>query len=268
MKGEIILLNEMTIQDLINVFLKRWWLILLMIVLGGITAFGITEYLIEETYESKGSMYVTASADELAKYQTQSEINLATRLVDTYKVALKSNSFVGTIREEAHLEDKYTIGKLNSMITLEGINGTEFLEVKVTSNSAEEANLICSLILANAEIMLQDANIAGAVNTIDEASLPVSPASPNEKLNITIGLILGFLAAIGLALLMELMDTSIKDEGDLVKNYNIPVVGSIPNLDTLGSTGAYYYGSSTQNAPADASAEAAQKGENDNGTAK
>ena len=37
----------MTIQDLIEVFLKRWWLILLGIVFGGIIAFGITEYLIE-----------------------------------------------------------------------------------------------------------------------------------------------------------------------------------------------------------------------------
>lgn len=264
----MILLNEMTIQDLIEVFLKRWWLILLGIVFGGIIAFSITEYLIESTYESKGSMYVTASADELAKYSTQSEINLATRLVDTYKVALKSNSFVGKIREEALLEDKYSLGKLNSMISLEGINETEFLEVKVTSNSPEEANLICSLILANAETMLQDANIAGAVNTIDEASLPVSPASPNEKLNITIGLVLGLLAAIGLSLLLEMMDTSIKDESDLVKNYNIPVVGSIPNLDTLGSTGAYYYGPSAPPVPAGTPADPTKKGENANGTAK
>lgn len=256
--------NEMTIQDLIEIFLKRWWLILLGIVFGGIIAFSITEYLIEATYESRGSMYVTASADELAKYQTQTEINLATRLVDTYKVALKSNRFVNTIREEAHLEEKYTISKLNSMISLEGINETEFLEVRVTAPSAEEANLICSLILANAEPMLQDANIAGAVNTIDEASLPKSPSSPNEKLNITIGLILGFILALGICILVELMDTSVKDEDDLVKNYNIPVVGSIPNLDTLGSTGAYYYGPSISTTPATE----AKKGADDNGSAK
>ncbi len=239
--------------------LKRWWLILLGIVLGGIIALGITEYLIEETYESRGSMYVTASPDEIAKYQTQNEINLATRLVDTYKVALKSNSFIDTIRSEAHLEDKYSLGELNSMITLEGMNGTEFLEVKVASSSPEEANLICSLILANAEKMLQDANIAGAVNTIDEASLPTSPSAPNEKLNIAIGLILGFIAASGLALITELMDTSVKDEQELVKNYNIPVVGSIPNLDTLGTPG-YYYGPSA--------ADNSKEGGNENGSAK
>ncbi len=247
--------------------LKRWWLILLLIVLGGITAYGITEYLIEDTYVSKGSMYVTASADELAKYQTQNEINLATRLVDTYKVALKSTNFLTKIREEARLEDKYSLGKLNSMITLESINKTEFLQVKVTSNSPTEATLICSLILANAEQMLQDANIAGAVNTIDEASKPTSPSYPNEKLNIMIGLIIGLLLSIALALLLELMDTSIKDESDLVKNYNIPVVGSIPNLDTLGSTGAYYYGTSTTNsAPTETTA--AKKGDATNGTTK
>jgi len=251
----------MTIQDLLEVFLKRWWLILLGIVVGGILAFGITEYLIESTYESRGSMYVHVSADELAKYQTQGEINLATRLVETYKVALKSNHFISKIREEAHLEDEYTISKLSSMIELTGIDETEFLEVRVTSNTPEEANLICSLILANAEKMLQDANIAGAVNTIDEASLPISPASPNEKLNITLGFILGLLIALALALFAELMDTSVKDEDDLVKNYDIPVVGSIPNLDTLGATSAYYYGPST-------SSSQAKKGEIANGSAK
>lgn len=252
--------NEMTIQDLFRILLKRWWLILLGIVIGGILALGITEYLIEEVYESRGSMYVTASPDEIAKYQTQSEITFATRLVDTYKVALKSNNFISTVRKEAHLEDKYTLGTLSSMITLEGINGTEFLEVKVRSSSPEEANLICSIILANAEKMLQDANIAGAVNTIDEASLPTSPSSPNEKLNIAIGLILGFLVAAGLALVAELTDTSIKDEEDLVKNYNIPVVGSIPNLDTLGTAG-YYYGPST-------SSDKEKEGGKDDGAAK
>ncbi|MGM9946108.1 MAG: YveK family protein, partial [Lysinibacillus sp.] len=58
-----------------------------------------------------------------------------------------------------------------------------------------------------------------------------SPVKPNKTLNIAIGAVIGIMLGIGLAFLLEILDTTIKDEKDVEENLGIPImgiVGSIP----------------------------------------
>ena len=58
--------------------------------------------------------------------------------------------------------------------------------------------------------------------------MPTVPVSPRPKINLALGLLVGLALGIGLAVLRESLDTSIKSVEDLQNVMNTPVLGIIP----------------------------------------
>jgi capsular polysaccharide biosynthesis protein len=82
--------------------------------------------------------------------------------------------------------------------------------------------------------------IIQAVNTgetylipVSPASVPTSPVKPKKMLNMTIAGILGLMASIMLAFVLEFLDNTVKDADDIQKIFNLPVIGNIPVIDDL-----------------------------------
>lgn len=65
------------------------------------------------------------------------------------------------------------------------------------------------------------------------SSIPEEPSYPRWSHMIPLGLVLGLLVALGLAILLELVDTSIKSPSDVARRVDLPVLGMIPHLDDL-----------------------------------
>lgn len=65
------------------------------------------------------------------------------------------------------------------------------------------------------------------MSVVREPQVPTSPVSPRPVRNLGIGLVLGLLVGLGLALLRDLLDTSIKSEADTKPVTDATVIGSI-----------------------------------------
>ena len=66
-----------------------------------------------------------------------------------------------------------------------------------------------------------------SLSVVTPATVPVSPSSPNTKLNLLVGLIAGLLLGPGAALLRTTLDTRIKSERDLRHVTDSPLLGRI-----------------------------------------
>lgn len=73
-----------------------------------------------------------------------------------------------------------------------------------------------------------------AVNAwvVDKADYPLSPASPNKRMNILIGLLAGLAGGIGVALGLEYLNHTIKTSKDVTSATGLPTLGSIPAFET------------------------------------
>jgi len=65
------------------------------------------------------------------------------------------------------------------------------------------------------------------ISTIRTASVPTSPAAPNKKLNLALGLLVGLALGVGLAVLREVLDTKVRSETDVQKVTNASVIARI-----------------------------------------
>lgn len=78
-----------------------------------------------------------------------------------------------------------------------------------------------------------------AIETYENPALPTAPYKPDVTLNLAVGAGAGLLLGIGLALLLEFMDTSVKTMEDVERALQVPVLGIIPkNVPILHSAGS------------------------------
>jgi succinoglycan biosynthesis transport protein ExoP len=73
---------------------------------------------------------------------------------------------------------------------------------------------------------------------IDSAIMPTSPIKPNKKLSLTLALILGIMLGCGCAILLDVLDNTIKSPDDVQSKLGVPLLGSIPKVRT-GKNGEF-----------------------------
>ena len=69
------------------------------------------------------------------------------------------------------------------------------------------------------------------IRPLDSAQLPTTPVSPNLRVNIAVGGVLGLFAGLALVFLVVFFDRSIKSTNDIAQVTKTPVLGIIPLLD-------------------------------------
>ncbi len=215
---------------------KAWAIILAAIVMGGI-AFGITYNFIAPEYQASIKVYVNNTNQSSTTTLTQSDLNVAKQLVDTYIVTLKSRTTLNQIITEAGLD--YDSEELNDMITAGAINSTEVFEVTVTSEDAKEAALIANTIADILPNRITEIVENSSVRIVDYAIIDEEPVSPSYPKNVAIGALAGIVVAVALIFLQFVLDNKIHSEEYLIEHYKYPILAVIPDLNT-NSKQKYY----------------------------
>lgn len=226
--------------DLAQVVQILWGKIILIIILaisGGIIAGIITYSFIPPQYTAKVSMYVYNSQNR--QQATLNDINMSVKLVGTYIVILKSETVLAEVASESNLN--YTTLQLRDMISASSVDNTEVFEVKVTSENPDHARVIANTITKVAPKEIVRVVKAGSVEIIDQAQQYPPKTSPNNRMNILVGISLGLILSVGIIFINMTFDKTIKDEKELADVFRYPVLGAIPSIRKMKSE-AYKYG--------------------------
>lgn len=83
----------------------------------------------------------------------------------------------------------------------------------------------------------KEIGVAGGVGInniaiVDVAKIPESPSSPNMMLNLVVALFAGLLLGIGGAITLEHLDHGVIDPSDVEKTFGLPLLGTIPRVDS------------------------------------
>lgn len=232
--------DQINLMNVVSMVIKRWWILVVTTVLLGTTFFAITEYFIPEKFTSMGKLLVSNTVspyqeDGTLASESINKLNASTRLLNTYMEIFKTNSFLAKIAADSGT--KYSANQLKGMVTYSSLNQTEVLQVSVVCQDRMEARQLCELILDNAQTEVERIGSGGSVTVVDEATTPSSPSSPNKTLNTIIGVLLGMVLGVLIIFVIELFDTRIKTEDDLVEKFDLPILGVIPDLESSMNKG-------------------------------
>lgn len=221
--------RQINLMDLLKLYAKRWWCLVIAAIVGGVLSGLVTQFLITPMYTSYGTLYTENTTDVVS--QNVTDINLSTvmvrkELVKTYAEVLSSNSFLNQVAYESGIG--YTSSQIHSMISMTDRNETEILVLTVTSPVPEHSFIIAQKIMDLAPAFIGEKITGGNVTPIDQPELPMKPSSPNLLGNIEIGIFLGLLISLIVVFAIEMLDNKVKDAISLAETFKYPILGEVP----------------------------------------
>ena len=223
--------TQLSAIDVINMMLTFWWLIVVMAVLVGGSTYAYSKITAVPEYNSVGTLYINTQTEQKSEDVNASALNNAKVLMPTYIEILNSKPFLELVGED--LNDKYSYDEIKNFITLEAIEDTNLINIKVNTTDAHDSYLICTSIVNNAVDEIIRVFEGGSVKLINspEESLYPTPSFAYKK-GIT-GALIGAVVAMLIIFLINLFDTRVKSSEELKNKYNLPILGEVSNLRTM-----------------------------------
>lgn len=228
-------MNEMEEQviSLSEIFeaVKKRWIMIVAITLAATLVSGLVSFfVIDPVYETSTKLFIGKEESDETAYNTN-DIQMYQKLLQTYAQAIKTRDLVGRAIKNLNydLEEKDII----SSLTVTPVTDTQILQINYKSKSPDEAKYVLKNITKEFITTSKELVPNGNVKIIEEVQLPETPVSPNKTMNIAIAFLLGLMVSIGLVFLLEYLDNTYKNKEQLEKDLDIPVLGSIPDLETV-----------------------------------
>jgi capsular polysaccharide biosynthesis protein len=130
--------------------------------------------------------------------------------------------------------------QIKSLVSISSVNDTEVISISATTENPQLSADICTYISEVAPSLLTRVTQAGSVEPVGTAKVPTSPSSPNVKKITMIGFMLGFVLAVAIVVIADLIDNRIKFADDFKKKFSdIPVLSEIPDMSETESKVRY-----------------------------
>ena len=127
-----------------------------------------------------------------------------------------------------------TPAQVAGAISASAVPDTVLLEVTVSGPRPKEAQAIANAVGRQFPLLVQELEKPPAggvspvkISLVQPAGLPTSPVSPDPVRNLGGALVLGLLLGVGIAVIRERLDNTVKDEGDVRALTDAPSLGRI-----------------------------------------
>ncbi|MDC7953526.1 YveK family protein [Liquorilactobacillus mali] len=225
--------NNETVIDLRRLFvlLKKNYLgIILWGIVGAIVAFIVSFIFMTPQYSASIDLLVNQKADnESLQYNVQ-QADL--QAINTYKDVIQRPVILKPVVKELRQKDNYSgsVSSLAKSVTISNETNSQVLTVTVTDTNAytaaDLANSIGKVFSQKIKKMMKVDN----VTIVTEATANTTPVSPNKKLNLLIGVVVGLLIGVAIVVIKDLLDTTVRDEKFLTEEIGLTSLGAISHI--------------------------------------
>ena len=227
--------KQITIGDLLKMFLQHIKLIIIVTLVGGILAFLYVTYMVTPMYSTSALILVQNGAT----FESDISSGSGTKTLNGEKV--NTNDITSSVMLANTCSTLFTVDPdmksiiSGATISISVVEDSYFLRISSTSSDPHTAANIANLVANTApQVFKKYFGDAGKVDTVEEANVPSSPSSPNRSRYVLIGLLGGLVLSLVISFLLEIIDTTIKPGDDLYKIYEIPVFAEIVDFESEG----------------------------------
>ncbi|MHB8532096.1 MAG: P-loop NTPase, partial [Solirubrobacteraceae bacterium] len=223
---------------------RRAWIVLLSIV-AALAAASFVSGMQQRRFEATATLFVTGAAPATRASSVDpasSSLQLAT-LAQNSSTAYAQLAGSLTIASDAAALLQLPVSRLAGHIQGEAQTGVQLVHVRADAptgaESARFANAAAAALAARAPGLADKTSGGLRLDVVDPAQAPTRPVSPNTKLNLVLGGLVGLLLGLGLASVRERLDRRIRSDADAAEALGLPLLGELPRITRrLRSLGA------------------------------
>ena len=241
--------DEVTIKDIVSLFIPKLWIIAVCAVVLGIILGGYAMFFKSDTYTSKVTFMVSTTTGSV----TDGDLKLSREIIDIIDIHIFSDDFLQDVAatiNEKHAEKGWSITakELKRSISLTKLNEEApafTLSITTTSDvkSFDIADTLCSYLVADPvtggdapiKSFMQESYYRVTMRKIDSPEL----GTLNDKGVIT-NAVIGFLAGAAVSMviiyMITMFDVVIHDRKKLEDHFDLPILGVVPRYDGAASS--------------------------------
>lgn len=219
--------EEISLVELFEVLKKRLSMIISLSLVGLILAAIFTFFIATPSYSATTQLLVNQTTKNTEGIQLN-DITTNVQMINTYRDIIKGPVILEEVLEELNLNT--TVSELSNQLEVVTQDNSQVFSLSVTG---ENPYIVSDIANTTASIFQNEVgNIMNVENvTIISESVPnIIPVSPNNVLNMIIGLLLGAILGIGAAFLIEFMDKSVKDERFITEILGWSTLGNVSEM--------------------------------------
>ena len=217
------------IRELFRVLLRHRWVILTVVAIVVFASGLISFYLISPVYEARTDFLVTTDkGEEDNKNITTGEIDASLKLIETYGVIIKSPTILEPAIQKVNKDLK--VDSVIKQIKIERIKNSQVFSIIVTDQNPEQSVNLANAVASVFQLEIPRLMNINNVHILTPAKIKdtVGTVRQNLMLTMLISFFLGVFLSIGIVLLKEYLDTTIKSEEQIKKLFSLPVLGEVP----------------------------------------
>lgn len=215
--------NEIDLLELFFAIISRWKILLVVVVIGAITAGLYNCFFIKPTYQAEAEIYIT-NTDTVINVQ---DVQLSSELTVDYERIIMSRTVLKKVIDELNLKMSYS--ELKELITVNNPEDSHILLIDVETSDPRKSIAITNTlvkfgidqiyrVVGNDEPTIIDSAQADAVNEL----------KPSLIKYVAMGGMLGAFAVCAIIVISVLMDTTLKSQEDIEKYLELPLIGEVP----------------------------------------
>jgi len=210
---------------------KRNWVTIVATALLGVLVSGAASLIVRPSYLAETKLFVaiqgSGSITELQQGNTfsQARVRSYVETVGTPAVLQPAIERLGLDITPAELQKKVSAGAdLNTVIITISVNDPSAVQAAAIAQAVGDSLIE---VVDKLERPSTDALSPVKLSVVTPAIAPVAPSSPNTRLYLALGLLVGAALGLGIAVLRTTLDTRVRGENDLRRLSQAPVLGGI-----------------------------------------
>ena len=207
---------------------KKFFIVFVGLLVGTIALLG-SVFFMKPKYTSTTRIYVVSRSSDTSL--TNQDLQAGSYLVNDYKEVITSSEVLSSVIDQEKLS--MSAGELSKEISVTIPTDTRVISISVTDTDAQRACDIANTVREVAAEKIKAVTKVDDVTTLESATKPSHPSSPNVKKNAAIGALAGvFLAVVGI-LVAEVLDDRVRRPEDIEEVLGMTLLGVVPDIDKL-----------------------------------
>lgn len=219
------------IEDIVNILIKRWKMILLITLIATIFSAIVSFFVIPPKYEVSTKVFIGKENTQVqGQDQTydNNDVEMYQKLLKTYAEIIQTNDLIEKAVDlnNLGLKSEDILKKLKVIPAVD----TQILEIQYINEDKVLAKDILDSVTTEFIKSSTELIPNGNVKIIESVKIPENPVSPNKIMNIAIAFLLGLMISLGLSFLLEFIDNTFKNKEQMEEILGLPVLGVIPDF--------------------------------------
>ncbi|WP_430487966.1 YveK family protein [Priestia flexa] len=217
------------LRQLFGTLKKRLWLIALITIIAAMISGIVSFFVLTPVYQARTQILVNQESSEqqpLNAYTIQTNI----QLISTYNEIITSPVILEDVVKKLNLN--VTAKQLSGQVQVTNSEDSQVAHIVVQDTDAKRAMDIANTTAAVFQEKIPSIMSIDNVSILSKAELAdsLNPIKPAPLMNIAIAIVVGLMLGVGLTFLLEYLDQNIKNEQDVERILQIPVIGVISEI--------------------------------------